>query len=192
MIDNPNHIPVRVQAAQHISRESGFDEACVDRTGSLLRTLVATKPGGRILELGTGTGVGTSWLLDGMDADAHLISVDRNKKVSDLARQVVGGDPRVELLVTEVGPRVEHYNGPLFDMIFVDTWRGKFIEREKLLHHLAPGGIYFGDDLLPQPTWASDQQSRVEEFLGEITEDGGLAVTIMNWSSGLVLAAKNP
>ena len=50
--------------------------ASEDRTGALLEVLAASKPGGRLLELGTGTGIGTSWLLSGMDEAATLVSVD--------------------------------------------------------------------------------------------------------------------
>ena len=41
-------------------------------TCTLLRTLAASKPGGQFLELGSGTGLSTAWLLDGMDARATL------------------------------------------------------------------------------------------------------------------------
>jgi predicted O-methyltransferase YrrM len=44
--------------------------------GALLRTLVASKPAGRFLELGTGTGVATTWMLDGMDPASALTTVD--------------------------------------------------------------------------------------------------------------------
>ena len=36
-------------------------------TGSLLKTLVASKPPADFFELGTGTGLATSWILTGMD-----------------------------------------------------------------------------------------------------------------------------
>ncbi|GAP99979.1 O-methyltransferase [Leptolyngbya sp. NIES-2104] len=48
-------------------------------TGVLLRTLAASKPAGRFLELGTGTGVSTAWLLDGMDQDSEMITVERDR-----------------------------------------------------------------------------------------------------------------
>jgi predicted O-methyltransferase YrrM len=35
------------------------------RTGAFLRELCAGKPGGNLLELGTGTGLATAWMLDG-------------------------------------------------------------------------------------------------------------------------------
>lgn len=45
-------------------------------TCSLLRTLAGAKPGGNFLELGTGTGLSTAWILDGMDKDAKLVTID--------------------------------------------------------------------------------------------------------------------
>ena len=41
------------------------------KVGALLAVLAASKPGGRFLELGTGTGHGAGWLLAGMDARIH-------------------------------------------------------------------------------------------------------------------------
>jgi tRNA A58 N-methylase Trm61 len=48
--------------------------------------MAASKPGGRMLETGTGTGVGTCWLLDGMDATARLTTVDIDPTVQTIAR----------------------------------------------------------------------------------------------------------
>jgi predicted O-methyltransferase YrrM len=190
MDDEPRQIPARVEAAREVTARYGFDEASQDRTGMLLRTLAASKPDGCLLELGTGTGVGTAWLLDGMNAGARLTSVDRNLETTALARQVAGDDPRLKLVVGDIGEWLTAYNGPPFDLVFVDTWRGKYIERGQLLDMIAPGGLYIGDDLLPQPTWASEQPKHVETFLREVVQEDGLAVTVLNWSSGLVVAAK--
>src|SRR4029453_15613903 len=45
----------------------GFNMASEPKVGALLAALAAAKPGGRLLELGTGTGHGTAWLLSGME-----------------------------------------------------------------------------------------------------------------------------
>ncbi len=55
---------------------AGFTMASEPKTGALLSVLAASKPGGRLLELGTGTGIGTAWMLSGMDADRTLDTVD--------------------------------------------------------------------------------------------------------------------
>ena len=79
-MDDISYIQPPATLARILKRTSelGFELASEDRTGALLRTLAASKPGGRFLELGTGTGVATAWLLDGMDATSQLVSVDVN------------------------------------------------------------------------------------------------------------------
>jgi predicted O-methyltransferase YrrM len=68
------------------SQAIGFSMHSDILTGSLLRTLVASKPAGRVLELGTGCGLGASWLLDGMDAASTLTSVDTDPAAQAIAR----------------------------------------------------------------------------------------------------------
>jgi predicted O-methyltransferase YrrM len=85
---------------------------------------------------------------------------------------------------------LDAYDGPGFDLVFVDCRPGKFHRRTELLNQLNLGGVYVGDDLLPQPTWPKDHQWRVDTFLAEIVTQSGLQVTLLNWSSGLVLGAR--
>ncbi|MBK8177206.1 MAG: hypothetical protein IPK66_18690 [Rhodospirillales bacterium] len=63
-----------------------------------MRMLAASKPSGRILEIGTETGVGTARLLDGMDATSRIISVDIDPQLQGVAREFLGADPRLELI----------------------------------------------------------------------------------------------
>jgi predicted O-methyltransferase YrrM len=65
-INQPDQLP-RIKVR---TEELKFNMASEDRTGALLAVLAASKPGGKLLELGTGTGIGTSWLLAGMDETA--------------------------------------------------------------------------------------------------------------------------
>ena len=51
--------PALLAAIMADTRKLGFMD------GALLRLMAALKPGGHLLEIGTGTGVGTCWLLDG-------------------------------------------------------------------------------------------------------------------------------
>jgi predicted O-methyltransferase YrrM len=85
--DRINHVPHVLAAIQTDTDEIGFQLASERKTGSLLRALAASKPGGRFLELGTGTGVGTAWLLAGMDQHSRLVSVDIDPKVQGVAKR---------------------------------------------------------------------------------------------------------
>lgn len=74
------------------TKKSGFTMASEILTCSLLRTLSASKPGGKFLELGTGTGLSTSWILAGMDSHSTLISLDNDENFLAIARKYLGHD----------------------------------------------------------------------------------------------------
>ena len=84
-----------LEAIHRDTQDLGFAMASEPKTGALLRVLAASKPSGRFLELGTGTGVGTAWLLAGMDATSRLESVDSDENVLAVARRHLGADSRV-------------------------------------------------------------------------------------------------
>ncbi|MEU9087442.1 hypothetical protein [Streptomyces sp. NPDC048357] len=77
MDDMPSRIPDSLPALRAGARRAGFTLSCEERTGSLPALLAATRPAGRILELGTGVGEGTAWLLGGMDRASRLVTVER-------------------------------------------------------------------------------------------------------------------
>ena len=77
---------------------SGFTMASDVLTCSLLRTLAASKPAGKFLELGTGTGLSTAWILDGMDNNSSLISIDEDHNFLEIAQRFLGNDKRLNLV----------------------------------------------------------------------------------------------
>lgn len=149
MNDEPT-IPDTVRRAQQASDQAGFAMSCDNRTGALLATLAASKPDGRILELGTG--VGAAWLLAGMTCHANLVTIEADPTTAAIAREHLGGDHRASLVIIDADTWLDTYSGPDFDLVFVDCRPGKFYRRTDLLNHLVLGGLYVGDDLLPQPT----------------------------------------
>jgi hypothetical protein len=54
--DTLSSIPRAITHIKEASQTLGFTMNCDDLTGNLLKTLATSKPGGRLLELGTGTG----------------------------------------------------------------------------------------------------------------------------------------
>src|SRR6478735_808350 len=77
--------PRRLASIMADTRKLGFMKWCWPQVGALLRLMASLKPGGRLVEIGTGTGVGTCWLLDGTDATAQLVTVDIDSKVQAIA-----------------------------------------------------------------------------------------------------------
>jgi predicted O-methyltransferase YrrM len=124
--------PAWLEAIRLESDQIGFALASEPKTGSLLRTLAASKPSGRFLELGTGTGVGTAWLLAGMDSHSTLISVDTDPKVQEVARRYLGHDSRVTFHLGDGGAFLESATKQ-FDLIYADAWPGKFTHLDRAL-----------------------------------------------------------
>uniref|UniRef100_B0T0H1 O-methyltransferase family 3 n=1 Tax=Caulobacter sp. (strain K31) TaxID=366602 RepID=B0T0H1_CAUSK len=172
------------------SRALGFDMPSEPRAGALLRLLAASKPSGRLLELGTGTGLAVAWLLDGMDRGASLVSLDNDDRVQAVARAVLGDDPRLSLVIGDGLAYVRAQPPASFDLIFADAWPGKYEGLDETLALLRPGGLYVIDDMSPQPNWPQGHQPRVDALMARLKSHPGLATVALDWASGLVIAAR--
>ena len=180
-------------ALEHIRREAeaiGFTLSSEPKTGALLRVLAASKPRGRFLELGTGAGAGASWLLAGMDADSTLLSVDNDPRVQDIARRHLGSDARVTFQCEDGAAFLERPASESFDLIYADAWPGKFTHLDHALSRVAEGGIYFVDDLLPQPSWPEGHAAKVPPLVETLERAPGFMATHIAWASGLMMLVR--
>ena len=156
MLDTVNiNPPAVLKDIEEATKNIGFTMGSDLQTGSLLRTLAAAKPSGSFLELGTGTGLSAAWLLDGMDAQSRLTSVDKNEDVTVIARRFLGHDSRVTFVTMDGVAFIDSMRGQgkSFDFIFADMQPGKFQHLDETLALLAPGGLYVIDDLLMLSSW---------------------------------------
>jgi predicted O-methyltransferase YrrM len=175
-----------IRATQKI----GFKLASDPLTGSLLRTLAASKPAGRFLEIGTGTGIGTAWLLAGMDQKSSLVSVENDKRFIEIARIYLGSDPRVSFHLEDAGELIARLPKASFDLIFADTWAAKPTDVDERLALLKPGGLYILDDMLPKPTWKPDYPLLFERLIADLESRSDLVLTKMNWGTGIIVATR--
>ncbi|ADG09954.1 methyltransferase domain-containing protein [Caulobacter segnis] len=186
--DNDRAAPTAWRAIQARTAALGFDMPSEADTGALLRLLAASKPGGRFLELGTGTGLATAWLLSGMDVSARLTSVDVDPIVQGVAREHLW-DERVRFVLGDGLDYVRSQQASSFDMIFADAWPGKYEGLDETLALLKQGGLYVIDDMSPQPNWPEGHQANVDGLVARLEVRADLIVTRVAWASGLVLAA---
>jgi predicted O-methyltransferase YrrM len=158
----------------------------------LFRTLAASKPAGEFLELGTGTGISTAWLLDGMDRNSKIVTIDNDSSLVSIAQKYLGDDRRVSFQIGDAGAFLEQIatTGQQFDFIFADAWAGKYTHLEVALEALKPGGLYVIDDMLPHPNWADDHKLRAAALITELEDKHDLVLTKLNWASGIIVAAK--
>ncbi len=182
--------PTAYDSIKKATEVLGFLQMSEISTCSLLKTLAATKPSGEFLELGTGTGLATAWILDGMDEESTLISLDNDETLLNVAKENLGIDRRLTLICTDGNEWLKRNSKMRFSFIFADTWPGKYMMLEETLAMLAPGGIYIIDDMLPQSNWPEGHAEKVANLLSTLDARDDMVVTKMHWASGIVLVVK--
>lgn len=182
--------PPAIAGVLRDTKSLGFSMVSEPKVGALLAVLAASKPGGRILELGTGTGHGTAWLLAGMDGGATLETVDTDPEVVAVARRHLGSDPRVTFHVGDGAAFLQASPPSRFDLVYADAWPGKFSHLDDALSVLRPGGVYIIDDLLPQPNWPDGHAPKVPVLIDELERRVGFATVRLAWASGLMLVVR--
>ncbi len=185
-----NSLPVKLEAIENDTKKSGFSMPSERKTGSLLRTLASSKPGGHLLELGTGTGLSTAWILSGMNSDAKLDSVDNDENVIDIARKYLGEDARVTFHVSDGEEYINQANPSSFDLIFADAWPGKYNLLDETLALLKIGGFYVIDDMSPQPNWPEGHDEKVAQLLEVLDQKEDFSVCQLDWATGIVICTR--
>lgn len=186
---NQNY-PKTYQQINSATKASGFDMASDVLTCSLLKTLAATKPSGKFLELGTGTGLSTSWILDGLDEHSTLTSIDNDAKFLAIAKDFLSGDERLTLVETDGAEWIEKNKNKKFDYIFADTWHGKYLLLDEAIAMLNKGGFYIIDDMLPQQNWPEGHQEKAIKLIKDLESRDDLLLTKQVWATGIVIGVK--
>jgi predicted O-methyltransferase YrrM len=172
------------------SREIGFSMPSDLYIGSLLKTLITSKPNGNFLELGTGIGLSLSWMIDGMDNESKAITVDNDPELIALAQAAFGDDLRVKIIYEDGSDWIKNYKGKKFDLIFADAWPGKYSELDEALDLVKIGGFYVVDDMQPQPDWPQGHQEQVDKLIDYLEKREDFSLTKLNWSTGIIIATR--
>lgn len=184
------HLPELLPDVEARSQKIGFSMPSDHYVGSLLRTLVSSKPDSRILELGTGTGLSLAWIIDGMDAESRLITIDNDPKLTEIAEGYFGGDKRVEILCEDGAKWIDSYEGEGFDLVFADAWPGKYSHIEKVLQLINVGGFYIIDDMSIHPNWPAGHEENVQQLIDYLEKREDFHLTKLNWSTGIILMSR--
>jgi predicted O-methyltransferase YrrM len=185
-------IPAILTEIETATKSINYQMVSEPLTGSLLKTLATSKPNGSFLELGTGTGISTAWLLAGMNANATLLSIENDPDVISIAQKYLGHDQRVTLQVEDAGIGIERLaqDERQFDLIFADTWVGKYTHLSTALKLLKSGGLYIIDDMLPQANWPQGHEVKVAALIETLESSSDLTLTKLNWASGIIIGVK--
>ena len=126
----------------------------------------------------------------GLDKNSSLISIDNDQKLIDSVKEIFTQDSRVTILCGDGGDYLNQYEGEKFELIFADTWPGKYTHLERTLELLMPGGFYVIDDMREQPNWPEGHAEKADRLVSELENRTDLSVTKMDWSTGVILCTK--
>src|SRR5437773_535180 len=73
---------------------------------------------------------------------------------------------------------------------YADASPGKFTHLDLALSLLAIGGIYFIDDLLPQPNWPDGHSPRIPALIRDLENRPGFVMTKLAWATGLMILVR--
>lgn len=182
------HLPGPVAVATALASQAGFTMSCEPDVGALLAVLAAAVPaGGRILELGTGAGVGTAWLIHGLATrtDVDIVTIDNDTATADLAAQAPW-PPYVRPIVGDA-VHVTTREGA-FDLIFADAQGGKWDGLDITIAALRPGGHLLVDDMTPPHFANAHHEHKTNEVRTRILDHPDLVSVPIAWSTGLILS----
>ncbi len=184
----PTPVPRAVLAAERRAVERSFAHSCHPPTGPVLAVLAAAvRPGGRVLELGTGVGVGTAWIASGLEGrdDVEVVTVERDEALAELVRSsdlpvtVLTGD--AEALLPGLGT---------FDLVFADAEGGKWTGLDLTVAALALGGVLLVDDMDLARYHRPEHLVAVAAVRGALVSHPDLVTAELPVGTGLVISTR--
>lgn len=182
--------PALVAAAEGNARRLGFEMSCDPGVGQLLGVLAGAVPtGGRILELGTGAGVGLAWIVNGLAGrdDVEVVSVEVDPVVGAAAATL--GWPRAVALT--IGDGLDLVADPeQWDLVFADAQGGKWEGLADTIRSLRPGGILLVDDMTPATFMNDEHRDKTAEVRLHLLSSAEVTSVEIAWSTGVILATR--
>ncbi len=183
-------VPPAVAAAKARAREQRFTKSCDDEVGQLLAALAAAVPdGGRILEIGTGVGVGLAWIATGLGGrlDVDVLSIEAEPRLASSA--AAWRWPESTRIMVDDARAILATLGT-FDLVFADAAPVKYGDIAAVIDLLRPGGMLVIDDFHDGPTTTERERAEKAALRAALFSHGDLVACELSWSSGVVLATK--
>lgn len=171
-------------------------------TGAALRFLVAAASGKAVIELGTGAGVSSLWLLRGMRPDGILTSVDSESEHQRLAKTSLteAGVPagRARLIAGRALNVLPRLSDAAYDLVFCDAARSENVDYlDAALRLLRPGGllVYAGalaGGKIAEPSARDADTVALRELAKIVRDEPRLVTAALPVGQGLLVAALTP
>lgn len=190
--------PPAIRAARHASLEHGV-EPISPAMGSFLASLVSYSNAQTIVEVGTGLGIASQWLLSA-NADSHLTSiekdVDHQQTAKDLFASAGISANRIRLISGEALDILPRMNEGSYDLIVVNSAGKGTLELTRHALHLARvGGVVAVTHALrggsvAQPTQRDAATVEMRTLLGDYAVDENIRATMVPAGDGILTLVK--
>jgi predicted O-methyltransferase YrrM len=152
----------RLQKALDLAQANHFESSCIPEVGQLLHLLVAQAKPGVIAEIGTGYGVGSAWMLNGLRENQQLFSVELDKLLHQEVSKIFASESRITLLQ---GDWRDILCYKPFQLVFVDIGVAKDEGHQDVIEATAVGGLIVLDDFTPLHLRENKRDTRRERWL---------------------------
>ena len=192
VLDNQQTIrlPKNLAVIRQQSAAAGFGSDLDVRAGALLRVLAAIRPGGFVLQLGSGRSETTAWLADGIAITTQLITLVSEPALLTVARRSFGDALNVTVHAQEPLSFLRDVSANRFDLICCDSLPDEFAVVETALDLLTPGGLFVAVGLSPDPTWSDDYSTRAARLLAFFRDSRLYQSAEIDWSAGVLIAVR--
>ncbi|HEX7186697.1 MAG TPA: O-methyltransferase [Actinomycetes bacterium] len=185
------------------ARAKGDELGCVPvlpGAGAALALIAAASGAKAVVEIGTGAGVGSIWLLRGMRPDGVLTTIDVEPEHHRAARETYAeaGIPsnRVRLISGRALDVLPRLTDGAYDLVFCDADKQEYPGYlEQALRLLRPGGVVAFDnalwhDRVADPTQRDEDTTAIRELGRAVREDERLTSAMLCSGDGLLVAVK--
>lgn len=172
-------------------------------TGSLLKTLIAMKQPGRILEVGTATGYSALLMSSVMPKACTITTIEKYEKRISVARENIrraGKEAVITLLEGDACDRLKTLEPP-YDFIFMDAAKGQYLHfLPEALRLLSTGGVLVSDNVFQdgdilESRFAVERRNRtiharMREYLYVLKHMDGLQTAVLPVGDGVAVTVK--
>jgi caffeoyl-CoA O-methyltransferase len=153
----------------------------------------------RILELGTYTGYSALCLLEGLQVDGELITIDCNEELEEFAASYFEKHERKNAIVQIVGDAIEIIPTLVgkFDLVFIDADKDNYLNYYNLLIDRIPsGGYLLADNVLWSGKVIEEQSNNdkdtraIKEFNLIVQNDDRVENVLFPVRDGLLMVRK--
>lgn len=124
-----------------------------------------------------------------MDQQSNVLSLDNDEKLTAVVKSIIDNE-RVTILCADGDEWIKDNAHQQYDLIFADTWPGKYRLLEETIELLKPGGFYVIDDMIPQDHWPEEHYPKASALKEVLHNHPQLTVVEMNWSTGVFICTK--